>query len=186
MVQAMQLAKREKIMIGLIPVALMYWALDYWVIDPHPAELKVPGASLSIPASAPAVEPAKPPLAQQAIQASQGRDFLDPSELYRLKDLMGRDWERNPFEIVLQGLKSKVERAVTAVARAPMRLEGVIWGSDGPRAVIDGKLYRQGEEVQEGGAVIRSIEKSSVVLQEGQEERRLLLWNFPRSAGGGE
>lgn len=58
--------------------------------------------------------------------------------------------------------------------REQLKLESVLLSGERKVAVINGKAYQQGERVN--GAVLKSINQRSVVLQKGNQQQKLTLF----------
>ena len=64
------------------------------------------------------------------------------------------------------------EEAACAPARLDLTVEGILWGTDEPCAIIDGEVYSPGDEVTEDGVRLVAIEANSLILScQGREVR---------------
>ena len=77
--------------------------------------------------------------------------------------------ERDPFESILpkEDLRLKKEEAIVKaqVAAPKLKVEGILWGSNKPRAIINGKVYGVGEVIQGMPQTkIHKIEKGVVII----------------------
>ncbi|MBM3249838.1 MAG: hypothetical protein FJZ09_03200 [Candidatus Omnitrophica bacterium] len=99
-----------------------------------------------------------------------------PAVEYKATDL------RDPFLELgkdVQMPSSQITPAKEAVQPPPLKVQGLIWGSSLPQAIINDSVVKQGDTI--GGARIIDIDKNGVVVEfQGQE------FNISAPAAGGE
>lgn len=90
-----------------------------------------------------------------------------------------QEQERDPFEPLVskEGTKPVVDQPPVIEPPPPtgevtppsVNIEGVLWGTDKPLAIIDGEVYGVGEKLKDVDAEIDKIEKNKVfILYQGQ------------------
>ena len=77
--------------------------------------------------------------------------------------------ERDPFESILpkEDLRLKKEEtlAKTQISAPKLKVEGILWGSSRPQAIINGNVYEVGEAVRGmPQTTIHKIEKGMVII----------------------
>ena len=57
------------------------------------------------------------------------------------------------------------EEVVEEVSSPPtVTIQGILWGTTSPRAIIDGSVYKKGDQVKNQGGELVGIEKNNVVI----------------------
>ncbi len=77
--------------------------------------------------------------------------------------------QRDPFESILPkedlGIKTEEGKAKIQVPPPDLTVQGILWGSDKPQAIINGDVYGVGEVIKEMPQTkIHKIEKGSVII----------------------
>jgi type II secretory pathway component PulC len=85
-----------------------------------------------------------------------------------LGPLAGFSEVRDPFETVLpQDTSASAVNAIptsTDVNPPSVKIEGILWGTDQPAAIIDGEVYKVGDTLKTVNAKLCRIEKDSVFV----------------------
>jgi type II secretory pathway component PulC len=85
-----------------------------------------------------------------------------------LGPLMGFSEERDPFESVLpQDTTAPTSNVVASADVNPpsVKIEGILWGTDQPAAIIDGEVYKVGDTLKTVNGKLCRIEKDSVFIE---------------------
>ncbi len=82
---------------------------------------------------------------------------------------------KDPFEPLLPE-RQKVEEVKTEEiddevekTLPPIVLQGVLWGSDTPQAIIDGEVYKIGDKLQDVDAKLFKVDKNVVFISYGEK-----------------
>lgn len=90
--------------------------------------------------------------------------------------LYSADSHRNPFESLLP--KDEAEQVVEGEEVEPLQVivQGVLWGSPIPQAIIDGEVYKVGEQLKspEDASVLR-ISKNVVFIAYGDKIHKMTV-----------
>jgi len=84
-----------------------------------------------------------------------------------LVPLAGFSEERDPFESVLPQETAATSSNVTSstdVNPPSVKIEGILWGSEQPAAIIDGEVYKVGDKLKSLNGTLCRIEKDSVFI----------------------
>jgi len=96
--------------------------------------------------------------AQEQVDSQQQNIILRP------KMEFPNEISKDPFKITLPGVKkevSQVQEVYQEEVRLPdMIIQGIIWGGKAPLAIINNKVYKMGDSIDE--AKIINIEKEGV------------------------
>jgi type II secretory pathway component PulC len=73
---------------------------------------------------------------------------------------------RDPFEPVLpaETQTTTQERPKDELLPPLITIEGVLWGTDSPSAIIDGDVYKVGDNLKNLDAQVNQIEKNTVFI----------------------
>ncbi|MDD3297141.1 MAG: hypothetical protein PHU64_07300 [Candidatus Omnitrophica bacterium] len=75
---------------------------------------------------------------------------------------------KNPFESLLpkdeKNKSDSIKKKADFKADLKINLEGVIWGSDTPQAIIDGEVYKIGDKLKKADASVFRITKNVVFI----------------------
>ncbi|MFH1519311.1 MAG: hypothetical protein ABIE75_01905 [Candidatus Omnitrophota bacterium] len=103
------------------------------------------------------------------------RVFIFIMTFFFLKLTYSQDKYKDPFEPLLPQSK-KVEEVKTEEidqeaekTLPPIVLQGVLWGSDTPQAIIDGEVYKIGDKLQDLDAKLFKIDKNIVFISYGEK-----------------
>ena len=86
---------------------------------------------------------------------------------------------RDPFEPVIKEEAAESSATGTTTTEetkelpASMVVEGILWGTDDPRAIISSEVYKVGDVVKGVGAKIIKIEGNSVYIGYGETVYRM-------------
>ncbi|UCG34928.1 MAG: hypothetical protein JSW17_05410 [Candidatus Omnitrophota bacterium] len=75
--------------------------------------------------------------------------------------------ERNPFESFLpeERREERREPELFDISFAPtFTIQGILWGTDNPQAIINGKVYGVGERIRGSNAIVQGIEEEVVLI----------------------
>ena len=77
--------------------------------------------------------------------------------------------ERDPFESILPKedlrLKKEETSAKSQIIAPKLKVEGILWGSNRPQAIVNGNVYEVGEVIKEMPQTkIHKIEKGTVII----------------------
>ncbi|MFO7897800.1 MAG: hypothetical protein R6V58_01940 [Planctomycetota bacterium] len=144
-----------------------------------PSKKKRSGAKRAKKTRRPAAARRAPPAQPQGGPARSPTDIPDwPLEAIRI-DLGAIGRQRLTYDG--GGLRSPFAPAEFEVAQAPsklkrmgLRLQGIVRTPDRQLAIIEDRVYTEGEHVAEGVRLER-VERGAVVLTDGEDEVRLIL-----------
>lgn len=87
---------------------------------------------------------------------------------------------RDPFSSVLPG-EDKVEEEKESLGPPPVTIQGVLWGSEMPQAIIDGEVYKEGDliidvknKLGDPEAKIVQIKKNIVFILYGDKIHKMM------------
>lgn len=88
--------------------------------------------------------------------------------------------DKNPFGSLLPQeevvpIETKAVEEVIEEEFPPMALQGVVWGGDFPQAIIDGEVYKVGDNIKGLNAKIFKIEKNIVFIFYGERIYKLKI-----------
>ncbi|MCF8024871.1 MAG: hypothetical protein K9K82_05235 [Desulfobacteraceae bacterium] len=145
---------REKILVGLMILAVAYGAVELFFIPPE--------KSGNNKTSGPDVEAARQ--MTQKINARIDQADLSPRQEYIL-ELTGRKWQRDPFYLLAQ----QEEVSKTGSEKEPpaqnLKYTGYLEIGDTKMAIINGVEYRTGQRLEPGAGVVQSISPEKVVIK---------------------
>jgi hypothetical protein len=77
---------------------------------------------------------------------------------------------RDPFDSALPGkridmTKPPPQEESDIIAPPQVTIEGVLWGSDKPQAIIDGEVYKEGDTLKTVDAQLFKIEKNVIYVR---------------------
>lgn len=73
--------------------------------------------------------------------------------------------EGDPFDSLLPSTSTGTEKPKEKIVEPPaINIEGALWGSDMPQAIIDGEVYKVGDTLKSVDAKIYKIEKNKVFI----------------------
>ena len=146
------MAKREKIIVGLMIVALLYGVLDFFVSSSPKEGSRVPESKLSETQD----------LAAKLSENVQKESLTSAEKL--ILERSGAEWTQDPF----------LGRPLVA-AHSPAKMgeneavgfvyTGFVEAGNKRLAIINGMEYQVGEELESGAFVVRSISQGSVMLE---------------------
>lgn len=88
-----------------------------------------------------------------------------------------QDSQRDPFESLLpeEEVKTQTDEEGKIEVSAPLSvtLEGVLWGTDTPRAIIDGEVYKVGDTLKDVDASVFRITENVVFISYGEKIYKL-------------
>jgi len=88
---------------------------------------------------------------------------------------------KDPFEPLLpqevkeedegqETITSEIEEALLSIV-----VQGILWGSDFPQAIIDGEVYKSGDRLKDIDAQVFRIEKGTVFISYGEKIYRMKI-----------
>ncbi|MFZ5802672.1 MAG: hypothetical protein ACOY3K_06155 [Candidatus Omnitrophota bacterium] len=126
---------------------------------PPPA---VPAAAVPAPAAA------APPAAPQAVSApAAAQDTAKTVPAVPGVPASGNEWGADAF---LFGEEDEEDAGADDTGR--LELQGIVFSSENPYAIIDGKIVKKGDAIADNKIV--EISQDAVVLEDGQGERQTL------------
>jgi type II secretory pathway component PulC len=146
------MAKREKIIIGLMILALLYGVLDFFVSSSPKEGSQVPESKLAETRD----------LAARIADNVQKESLTGAEKL--ILERAGAEWTQDPF--LGRPLVAANVPAKTAENEALRFVyTGFIEAGNKRLAIINGMEYQAGEELESGAFVVRSISQASVMLE---------------------
>jgi hypothetical protein len=86
---------------------------------------------------------------------------------------------RDPFESLLPKEEAKIaiggEKAAKALPSLSVVVQGVLWGSDMPQAIIDGDVYRVGDKLKKIDAKVFRIMNNVVFIAYGDKIYKMMV-----------
>jgi hypothetical protein len=147
------MAKREKIIVGLMIVALLYGVLDFFVSSSPKEGSQVPEAKLAETRD----------LAAKIADNVQKESLTSAEKL--ILERAAAEWTQDPFlgrPLVAANMPAKAgEGGVVQFVYT-----GFVEAGSKRLAIINGMEYQVGEELESGAFVVRSISQGSVVLDD--------------------
>ena len=146
------MAKREKIIVGLMVAVLLYGVFDFFIS--------------SLPKESTSAAEAK--LAEARDLAARIADSLQKEGLTSAEKFIleraAEEWTQDPFlGKQLVAMSAPPKAGETEIAR--FAYTGFVEAGNKRLAIINGMEYQVGEELEPGGHVLRSISHNSVVLE---------------------
>ncbi|MCF8036965.1 MAG: hypothetical protein K9K62_08850, partial [Desulfobacteraceae bacterium] len=144
---------REKILVGLMIVALVYGAFELFLS---------PGENGSQQQDAgPDIETARQ--MEQEINTRISRADLNAEQAYIL-EMAGRQWQRDPFYVLPKQEDITERQPETESSPGKLKYTGYLEIGNTEMAIINGLEYRTGERLEQGGGMVRSISPRRVVI----------------------
>ncbi|MCF8109862.1 MAG: hypothetical protein K9J85_00080 [Desulfobacteraceae bacterium] len=157
------MAGREKILITLMIIAVLYGAFEVLRPEGNGTERQSPEANIRS-----AREIAK----QISMQIKQAE--LTPAQIHILR-LAAQKWESDPF-YRLPEKSVRIESAGTGSKGAKgLKYTGYLEVGNIKMAIINGIEYRAGERLEQGEAVVQSISAQRVVLKSTDTGEQIIV-----------
>lgn len=153
---------REKILVGLMILALAYGAVEMFLIKPEKiTKTKNTGSDIE------AARQMKQKINKRIKQAD-----LSSHRQYIIK-LAGRQWNRDPFYVLPEQEEiSKTDSGGKSVIQ-DFQYTGYLEIGDIKMAIINGVEYRSGQKLEKGGGVLQSISPGQVVIKSPDTGERI-------------
>lgn len=74
-----------------------------------------------------------------------------------------------PVDIENKGLSITGEENMYDESLSDLTLEGVMWGVEEPRVIIDGEIYKIGDKIKDIDAYVSEIDKSIAYISYGEK-----------------
>lgn len=147
------MAKREKILLGLMSVAIVYIFYAFFLASPSNKALESGGGQSA----------ASSDLVMQVTQGLK-TETLSQSEAYVLSKAE-EEWKKDPFlGRPLSSLDSESGKAAQA-QELKITYSGYVLYGKKALGIINGTEYQVGEELESGGYIVLSLDPEKVVLQ---------------------
>ncbi|MBS3757002.1 MAG: hypothetical protein KGY56_15005 [Desulfobacterales bacterium] len=145
---------REKILVGLMIVALVYGAFELFISRGENV-----GQQQN---SGPDIETARQ--MEQEINTRISQADLNAEQAYIL-EMASRQWQRDPFYVLPE--QEDITEGQPETGGGPGKLEytGYLEIGNTEMAIINGLEYRTGERLEQGGGMVRSISPGRVVVE---------------------
>ena len=145
---------REKILVGLMIVALVYGAFELFIAGGENGGQKQDAG--------PDIETARQ--MKKEINTRISRADLNEQQAYIL-EMAGRQWQRDPFYALPE--QEDITEGQPETDGGPGKLEytGYLEIGNTEMAIINGLEYRTGESLEQGAGVVRSISPGRVVVE---------------------
>lgn len=91
---------------------------------------------------------------------------VEVDEEVQLEELRAQEREREKREEIIEA---------TGKAIFSISVEGILWGGDLPQVIIDGEVYKPGDNIKDLDAQIFKIEKSTVFISCGEKIYRVKI-----------
>ncbi len=153
---------REKILVGLMIVALIYGAFELFL---SPGESGGPKQ-----AAGPDIETARQ--MEQEINTRISRAELNAEQAYIL-EMAGRQWQRDPFYVLPEQEDITEGQPETENMPGKLKYTGYLEIGNTEMAIINGLEYRTGERLEQGGAMVRSISPGRVVIESARTGEKI-------------
>ncbi|MFP3980039.1 MAG: hypothetical protein ACLFUY_01490 [Desulfobacterales bacterium] len=153
---------REKILVGLMIVALIYGAFEMFI---SPGEN---GGQQQD--SGPDIETARQ--MEQEINTRISQADLNAEQAYIL-EMAGRQWQRDPFYELPEKADIPEGQPETEGEQGKLEYTGYLEIGKTKMAIINGVEYRTGESLEKGGGMVRSISPGRVVVESTDTEKKI-------------
>ena len=148
--------KREKILVALMVVAVLYGALELFVLSGRPQRpVDESSAAVDVQDARNAASQAKKALGEAALSDQQRR----------VLEITAAPWRPDLFYPLPEMERIQQDDAVDAVLGVGHEYSGYLAVGDREMAIINGVEYRVGETIAETGYVLRTITPDRVFME---------------------
>jgi hypothetical protein len=158
------MSKREKIIVGLMVLAVIYGVYIMFFESPQSADTFSAGGDRELEALNTFISKV----------AEKSKSGLSKKQAYVLKKAQTA-WKQDPL-VQLEAKKAEVDSGPDPVLDARVRYTGFLQMGDTRLAIINGMEYGAGDRLEPGGFIIRRIFPDQVVLTPpGKKKKTMIL-----------